>query len=886
MKRRPLSTGESGTESGTRDGRNRPRFTSREIAILGLMAALWGVIEITVGGMIKPWRVPFGGALLASFGVVILLTARANVPGRWSTLLIGIVAAGIRFASGFAGAVFAAVGIIVEALIAELVLSFSPRQQQAARMLAGILAVLWALVHPFLVQGYIAGLGPATIYRDTIGRIAGSASPGAGQALLVLFFLIVVHAALGVSAVTFVDKILLAPGRRAGLALGRRLAGRSRPKSRPPDSGGTSGGTTAGIIAVAVALLLAAAPGARAQETGPPLGASNGTSPTADLGAKPIYALPEITVFGSRLFGPYSVFEIDEGDIQEVGADNLADALELVPGMVVRTDSRGETRISTRGLGEREMVVTVDGVPISDPYTGSVSSQMVLAGAMGSVSVTKGPAASVYGANAIGGVVAVTTAGLGRTGIGFKLVAGDDGRYSGYVSGSGNVGAFHLSGGVAANSRSDFALPESYTPEDWEDGGTRNYSRGEELLLWSNASWGLGENADASVSVQVADGRRDVPASTSSTRPRFWRFPYWREVRTIGSVNWRPSELLLLEGKLFYGTNNNQLAAYSDYDRTDPTWLSSVSNEAYGGYFYSEYWGIEGHKLAAGLNLREDIAGLQRDVGLDWNQYESTTMSLFGQDVFRVGKSSRVAVALNADLMAGEERFLMSVNPQASWSRALPGGYGLRFLGGIKTRFPTLKEWFSPEIGNPDLKSEKCAAIEAELSRRTTSGSRFSFLLFEQWVRDMIVTSGWGEPAKNLGSVTSWGAEVGVEHHVTTDFRVDLSLALTSARDDDTKDPVPLVPRTTGAIGASYRHGPYQGIARVARVGARSDGHGGSLPTYVLTDLRGVVETRWGNFFAGVENVFDVLYEDEIGFPQPGRRFEVGVMRDLYTQDP
>jgi iron complex outermembrane receptor protein/outer membrane receptor for ferrienterochelin and colicins len=850
------------------------------------MAALWGVIEITVGGMIKPWRVPFGGALLASFGVVILLTARANVPGRWSTLLVGIVAAGIRFTSGFAAAQFAAIGIIVEALIVELVLTFSPRQKQAARMLAGILAVLWALVHPFLVQGYIAGIGPATMYRDTIGRIAGSASPGAGQALLVLFFLIVVHTALGVSAVLFVDKILLAPGRRAGVPIGRKLSGRGRHKSRPPGSGGAGGGTAAGIVAIAAALLLAAAPGARAQDAGPSLGAGNGAAETTDAGAKPIYALPEITVFGSRLFGPYSVFEIDEGDIQDVGADNLAEALELVPGMVVRTDSRGEARLSTRGLGEREMVVTVDGVPISDPYTGSVSSQMVLSGAMGAVNVTKGPAASVYGANAIGGVVAVTTAGLGRTGIGFQLVAGNDGRYSGYVTGSGSVGPVHLSGGVAANSRSDFTLPESYEPEDWEDGGTRDYSSGEELLLWSNASWGLGENADASVSVQVADGRRDVPASTSSSRPRYWRFPYWREVRTIGSVDWRPDEFLFVEGKLFYGTNNNQLAAYSDFDRTDPTWLSTVSNEAYGGYFFSEYLGIEGHKLSAGLNLREDIAGLQRDVELDWNQYESTTMSLFGQDVFRLGKSNRVALALNTDLMAGEERFLVSVNPQASWSRALPAGYGLRLLGGLKTRFPTLKEWFSPEIGNPDLRPEKCAAVEAELSKRTTAGSRFSLLLFEQWVRDMIVTSGWGEPARNLGSVTSWGAEFGAEHHVTRDFRVDVSLALTSARDDDTKDPVPLVPRTTGAVGASYRHGPYQAIARVARVGARSDGRGGSLPAHVLTDLRGVVETRWGNFFAGVENLFDVLYEDEIGFPQPGRRFEVGVMRDLYTQDP
>ena len=109
---------------GGRTTRQRARrFTSREIALLGLMAALWGAIEISVGGMIKSWHIPFGGALLSTFGVVVLLTARAGVPRRCSSILVGIVAAGIRLASGFGGAMFAAIGIVAEALIVEGVLS-------------------------------------------------------------------------------------------------------------------------------------------------------------------------------------------------------------------------------------------------------------------------------------------------------------------------------------------------------------------------------------------------------------------------------------------------------------------------------------------------------------------------------------------------------------------------------------------------------------------------------------------------------------------------------------------------------------------------------------------------------------------------------------------
>jgi outer membrane receptor protein involved in Fe transport len=169
-----------------------------------------------------------------------------------------------------------------------------------------------------------------------------------------------------------------------------------------------------------------------------------------------------------------------------------------------------------------------------------------------------------------------------------------------------------------------------------------------------------------------------------------------------------------------------------------------------------------------------------------------------------------------------------------------------------------------------------------ELVKRTPSGSTFSLLAYEQWVKEMIASSGWGDQAENLGAVTSWGVELGAKHRVSRDLTVDISLAMTTARDEDTGRNVPLVPRTAGTITASYARAPFRALLRVARMGSRSDSRAGSLPPYTLLDLRGVVETQWGDFFVGAENLFDVVYEDESGFPQPGRGFEVGIMRNLY----
>lgn len=445
-----MNTDERAVQSRPAGARRHVRFTSREIALLGLMAALWGVIEITVGGMIKTWHIPFGGSFLSTFGVVILLTARGSVPRRWSSILIGVVAAGVRLASGFGGAVFAAIGIVAEALIVELVLSLWPSSKLRARMLAGVLAVMWAMVHPFVVQGYVAGLGPAKVYSFTIGLIVGQESLSSGQAMLVFLSLLLVHAAMGVCAVLFVDRIMLAPYARAHRSMG--IGGRD------DAAGGSSGGggnAALRVVLVATLLLAIGVPGAQAQQ-------SESSRVAAGVGPAGVYwLLPELTVVGSRLFGPYSVFEVESEDVQQVGADNLSDALSLVPGMVVRTNSRGEAKLSTRGLAEREIVVLVDGVPISDPYTGSVNSAMILGGAIGKISVTKGPAASVYGANALGGIIEVTTAGTRRTGLGYLLSAGSDGRYSGFVSGGGSVGHVHLNGGLSANGGSEFGLPGS-----------------------------------------------------------------------------------------------------------------------------------------------------------------------------------------------------------------------------------------------------------------------------------------------------------------------------------------------------------------------------------------------------------------------------------------
>lgn len=863
MTRRPAP--DAGAATGSPGARRGAAFTSGEIALLGLMAALWGAAEATLGGAVKSWHVPFGGSLLSALGVVVLLSARARVPRRWSSILIGAAAAGIRLVSGLAGAVFAALAILAEAAIVETVLSVSPPRRRF-RFVAGVLAVLWSLVHPFVVQGYLAGYGPGEVYRFTIGFMVSGDGPGAPHTAVVLGVLVVIHIILGVLAVVFAEKI--APASRGSRAdvqtTGRAPAGRGAHTSR------RDGTLLTGVILLLVALC---ATSASAQGTMPALYAP-GTPEAA-------YELPEYTVFGTRLVGPYTVFELTVSDVEESGAEDLSEVLQTVPGLDVRTGSRGEARLSTRGLADRQMVILVDGVPLSDPYTGSVNPSMLLAGAIGTVRVTKGPVASVYGANALGGVVEVTTVAHEHTGLTHRLAGGSDGRYSGHVSGSGRLGRIDVVAGVAARGRSDFSLPESYEEETREDGDVRDYSSQENVFAWGRASWKPGPRTAASVGVQVADSSWDAPASTSSDRPRFWSFPYWREVRATGSFAVRPGDDLSVETTVFYATNDNDLASYNDLERTDRAWLSSVANRAFGGYAYVEYRGLGRQRVTGGVNVRGDIARLRDDVGEEWEEYDSTTASVFAQDELSISESDLVSVAMNVDMMSGEGESLVRLNPQAAYTRRLGGPFSARLLAGMKTRFPTLKEWFSPSIGNPDLKPEKSASVELELSASTHAGS-ISLVGFRQFVEDMIATAGKGEPAENLDSVTCVGAELAAAHRFPWGLGVRLGLSALSAKDDETDENIPLIPETMTTLLATYERGRGRLTVRVQGVGARYDEDAGDLPAYTLVGLRGSFDTPWGELFAVVDNAFDELYEHEDGFPGPGRSLEVGVARSLY----
>jgi ABC-type thiamin/hydroxymethylpyrimidine transport system permease subunit len=133
-------------------------------------------------------------------GIAVALIGRLFVPRRGSVLAIGIVTALLKMLSIGGVVLNPMIGILAEALLAELALLLLRRPGRLQFMLAGGVATLWPFFHPFLTQGILAGSGIFTIYQRTIQKGAQALGLPAEAVLYVLAALIALHIVLGLIA--------------------------------------------------------------------------------------------------------------------------------------------------------------------------------------------------------------------------------------------------------------------------------------------------------------------------------------------------------------------------------------------------------------------------------------------------------------------------------------------------------------------------------------------------------------------------------------------------------------------------------------------------------------------------------------------------------------
>jgi hypothetical protein len=173
--------------------------TSRDTILIAVFGALWGLMEISLGVVLKGLRLPMGGAILTAIACPIFLTGRYFVRVRGSIIMMGMIAAILKIFS--VGTVIAGpfMAILIESILAEILISFLGIHRLSYVITTTLLTV-YTIIHPFIAQGIIFGDNIYKIYIETFKKIADLMHIDMTYLSWILIVYAAIHLILGISS--------------------------------------------------------------------------------------------------------------------------------------------------------------------------------------------------------------------------------------------------------------------------------------------------------------------------------------------------------------------------------------------------------------------------------------------------------------------------------------------------------------------------------------------------------------------------------------------------------------------------------------------------------------------------------------------------------------
>lgn len=217
-----------------------------------------------------------------------------------------------------------------------------------------------------------------------------------------------------------------------------------------------------------------------------------------------------------------SVFVISNDDIRRSGATSLPEALRLAPNLQVARDNARNYAITARGgngVFANKMLVLIDGRSVYTPLFAGVfwDAQDVVLEDIERIEVISGANTTVWGTNAVNGVINVITRQAADTQGGFAAAGGSELERNGVLRYGGtlaNGGHYRAYGKHAAVEDSDFA-----SGLDADDGFRRNM--GGFRADWNDAAGDFTLQGDAYEGSLHQPGTRDIQIAGANLMTHF-----------------------------------------------------------------------------------------------------------------------------------------------------------------------------------------------------------------------------------------------------------------------------------------------------------------------------------------------------------------------------
>ncbi len=575
---------------------------------------------------------------------------------------------------------------------------------------------------------------------------------------------------------------------------------------------------------------------------------------SASLNAAAQTRVEPVVLTASRVVEPLGgtlrdVSVIDGANLRDAGVVDLVDALRLLPGVEISSVGPGSTpSIFLRGANSNQTLVLVDGQRVGSSYSGLSGLQLINVDQIDRIEVLRGAAASLYGADAVGGVIQIFT----RRDRSASLRASTGEWRSHQLSVTAGLGdsANGLNVSVAQNaSRGYNAI---VNPADYSYNPDRDGYRSTSVHVAGNIA--LTPTLAVSATAYEAQGLAQYDGdSTHDDRIKsvvrntgvtieYQASPAWKSTWRAGTATDESEFISNYPGA--YRTQNDQLS-----------WQNAV-------------------RINSALNLLG---------ALEWRRE-----SVAGTDALPVTSRRTNSALLGADWQVDAARFNTSArldhSDQFGARSTVNASFGYRLSSSLRATFnagnsfkaPTFNDLYYPGYANPSLKPERGQTVDAALHWSST-GSKFSATVYQNHITDLIqfmCDESYHCAPQNVSRARLQGLTLAG----STQYR---GLLIDASADfgkpiDTTTDTV--LPRRARAHGTLKLSGDVMGVStgiEVVASGRRYDDSANqrALPGYaVITAYASKAIGARARIGVRIENATDRDYQLAYGYATGGRR--------------
>ncbi len=519
------------------------------------------------------------------------------------------------------------------------------------------------------------------------------------------------------------------------------------------------------------------------------------------------------------------------------------------------------TSVFLRGSESDHVLVLVDGVRIGSATSGQAAFQDLPVALIDRIEIVRGPRSSLYGSDAIGGVIQIfTRRDRGEASFHFNMGAGSHGYRAGGVGVSGSTArgwfgidaGFQRTDGINAcdglEDNINFIYAGCFVNDQTDRDGYENHSfsaRGgvdisETVALEANALYVSGHNEYDGSFVDNSDIKQQALGAQLR-----WKAHDRVDLRFNVGSNHDGSD------NFIGSTPNGDFASRRD----------SASGQA-------DIALAEAQLLTFGVDwLRDRI-----DSSTNFDDTRRTNRAAFAQYQGKFGAND-VQLAVRRD---DNEQFGGETTGTAAWGLNFADAWRVTASYGTAFKAPTFNELYFPFFGNPALRPESSKTFEIGLAWRGDT-TRVRLDMFSTEVEDLITYNAAIFLPDNIQEARLRGAELRVDSKVFG-WDIGASASWLDPEDRSTGNDLARRARETARIDLDRSFGKFRlGFTGVAQ-GDRFDNLANTrrLGGHATLDLRAeyVFADDW-TLQGRVANAFDKDYETAAFYNQPGRELFV-----------